>query len=254
MLGTIEMELRKNGYFTMLRSVTNKSDILSLIKNWNVDGIIFLYPEAMEYIQSFKELLKCPIAIFDCDLKVPDIINVSTDDWHGLYLATRYVISHGHTHIAFVSDPENNPLISRRFEGYCAALKECGIPFRPEYIYPYPPTYEGGIEAGKAIALSENEITAAVTTADISAIGVMEGARLGGYRIPVDLSVTGYDDLPICQYTTPKLTTISQHLDRKARQCTQLLLEKIQTGTTSTPSKIIMGVELVERQSVISLF
>ena len=127
MLGTIEMELRKNGYFTMLRSVTNKSDILSLIKNWNVDGIIFLYPEAMEYIQSFKELLKCPIAIFDCDLKVPDIINVSTDDWHGLYLATRYVISHGHTHIAFVSDPENNPLISRRFEGYCAALKECAF-------------------------------------------------------------------------------------------------------------------------------
>lgn len=254
MLGTIEMELRKNGYFTMLRSVTNKSDILSLIKNWNVDGIIFLYPEAMEYIQSFKELLKCPIAIFDCDLKVPDIINVSTDDWHGLYLATRYVISHGHTHIAFVSDPENNPLISRRFEGYCAALKECGIPFRPEYIYPYPPTYEGGIEAGKAIALSENEITAAVTTADICAIGVMEGAKLGGYRIPVDLSIIGYDNLQLCQYTTPKLTSISQDLTRKAIQCTRLLLEKIRQGTTSSPSRIIMGVEIVERQSVISLF
>lgn len=254
MLGTIEMELRKSGYFTMLRSVTNKSDIISLIKNWNVDGIIFLYPEALEYIQSFKELLKCPIAIFDCDMKVPDIINVATDDWHGLYLATRYMVSHGHTHIAFVSDPENNPLITRQFEGYRSALRECGIPFRPEYVYPYPPTYEGGLEAGKAISLSENEITAAVTTADIAAIGVMEGARLGGYRVPVDLSVIGYDNLPICQYTTPKLTSISQHLDQKARQCTRLLLEKIKTGTTSTPSKIIMGVELVERQSVISLF
>ena len=82
----------------------------------------------------------------------------------------------------------------------------------------------------------------------------MEGARLGGYRVPVDLSVIGYDNLPLCNYTTPKLTSISQDLIRKALQCTRLLLEKIKTGTTSTPSKIIMGVELVERQSVISLF
>lgn len=82
----------------------------------------------------------------------------------------------------------------------------------------------------------------------------MEGARLGGYRVPVDLSVIGYDNLPLCNYTTPKLTSISQDLTRKALQCTRLLLKKIKTGTTSTPSKIIMGVELVEHQSVISLF
>lgn len=72
--------------------------------------------------------------------------------------------------------------------------------------------------------------------------------------MPVDLSVIGYDNLPLCNYTTPKLTSISQDLTRKTLQCTRLLLEKIKTGTTSTPSKIIMGVELVERQSVISLF
>ena len=93
-----------------------------------------------------------------------------------------------------------------------------------------------------------------MTTADICAIGVMEGAKLGGYRIPVDLSIIGYDNLQLCQYTTPKLTSISQDLTRKAIQCTRLLLEKIRQGTTSSPSRIIMGVEIVERQSVISLF
>lgn len=254
LLGTIEEELRKKGYFTMLRSVTEKSDIISLIKNWSVDGIIFLYPEAPEYIQSFIDIAQCPIAIFDADLRIPDLINVSSDDWHGLYLSTRYMISHGHSHIAFVANHESNPLLTRRFKGYLSALEECSIPFREEYIFSYPPTYEGGVKAGKEIALSRNEITAAVTTADICAIGVMEGARLGGYRVPVDLSVIGYDNLPLCNYTTPKLTSISQDLTRKALQCTRLLLEKIKTGTTSTPSKIIMGVELVERQSVISLF
>lgn len=254
LFGTIEKELRKNGYFTMLRSITEKSDILSLIKNWNVDGIIFLYPEKPEFIQSFMNIAKCPIAIFDADLRIPDLINVSSDDWHGLYLSTRYMISHGHSHIAFVADYKTNPLLTSRFRGYLSALEECGIPFRREYVFPCPPTYEGGVEAGKEIALSRNEITAAVTTADICAIGVMEGARMGGYRVPVDLSVIGYDNLPLCNYTTPKLTSISQDLTRKALQCTRLLLEKIKTGTTKTPSKIIMGVELIERQSVISLY
>ena len=149
---------------------------------------------------------------------------------------------------------EGNPLLTRRFNGYRSALEESHIPFRPEYVYPYPPTYEGGIAAGKKIAVSRNEITAAVTTADICAIGVMEGAKLGGYRIPVDLSIIGYDNLQLCQYTTPKLTSISQDITRKAIQCTRLLLEKIRRGTTSSPSRIIMGVEIVERQSVISLF
>lgn len=106
----------KKGYFTMLCSVTEKSDIISLIKNWSVDGIIFLYPEEPDFIQSFMNVAQCPIAIFDADL-----INVSSDDWHGLYLS---------------------------------ALEECCIPFREEYIFSYPPTYEGGVKDGKEITLS----------------------------------------------------------------------------------------------------
>ncbi|HJB35935.1 MAG TPA: LacI family transcriptional regulator [Candidatus Blautia merdipullorum] len=254
MVGTIEKELRHEGYFTMVRSVSKKEDFTTLFRNWNVDGIIFLYPEKEEFIKLFVDNSRCPVAIFDSSLNIPGLISVSSDDWQGLYLSTKYMINHGHSHIAFVANYEGNPLLTRRFNGYRSALEESHIPFRPEYVYPYPPTYEGGIEAGKKIAVSRNEITAAVTTADICAIGVMEGAKLGGYRIPVDLSIIGYDNLQLCQYTTPKLTSISQDITRKAIQCTRLLLEKIRRGTTSSPSRIIMGVEIVERQSVISLF
>lgn len=99
-----------------------------------------------------------------------------------------------------------------------------------------------------------NNLTAAVTTADICAIGIMEGARLGGLRVPADLSVIGYDNLNLCQYTMPKLTSISQDIPQKARLATRLLLEKICTGKTSTPCQITMDVDIVERQSVVSLF
>lgn len=254
MIGTIERELRHNGYYTMVRSVTHTEDLTQLLKNWNVDGIIFLYPDYRNLLNDFVKTATCPIAIFDNSTNFDGVINVCSDDEKGLYLSTKYVINHGHTHIAFVADYEDNPLLTKRLDGYKRALKECGIPFRPEYVFSYSPTYEGGVEAGKKIASISSCISAAVTTADICAAGIMEGARLGGFRIPIDLSVAGYDNLQLCQFTTPKLTSISQNIQQKALTATKLLLEKIKTGTLSTPSHVIMDVEIVERQSIISLF
>ena len=82
----------------------------------------------------------------------------------------------------------------------------------------------------------------------------MEGARLGGLRVPVDLSVTGYDNLNLCQYTSPKLTSISQNIPQKALLATQLLLKKIKGEELNSPERVTMDVEIVERQSVISMF
>ena len=254
MIGTIEKELRENGYYTMVRSVFKNSDITQLLKNWNVDGIIFLYPNQSDDFRQFVESSPCPIAVFDSHLTVPGLINVCSDDEKGIYLSTKYMINKGHTDIAFVADYKGNKLLTRRFQGYCRALRECGIPFRKNYIFHYSPSYKGGIIAGKEIASANAGITAAVTTADICAIGIMEGARLGGLRIPVDLSVIGYDNLTLCQYTSPKLTSISQHIPEKAVLATKLLLKKIRHEETDSPDQITMDVEIVERQYVISMF
>lgn len=97
-------------------------------------------------------------------------------------------------------------------------MEESGLGCDPDCIFSYSPSYEEGIAAGKAIAASALKITGLVTTADICAIGIMEGARLGGLRIPTDLSVIGYDNLAVSTYTTPKLTTISQNVIKKQKQ------------------------------------
>ena len=76
MIGTIEKELRRNGYYTMVRSVSRKSDITQLLKNWNVDGFIFLYPDEHDYLRQFIESSPGPIAIFDSQLNIPGLINV----------------------------------------------------------------------------------------------------------------------------------------------------------------------------------
>lgn len=254
MIGAIENELRHNGYYAMVRSVTQKEDVNLLLKNWNVNGIIFLYPDNDGFFHDFLDTAPCPIAIFDNHKNYDKVINVCSDDKKGLYLSTKYVINHGHTHIGFVADYEGNPLLTERLNGYKHALEESGIPFRPEYVFSYTPTYEGGIAAGKKIASMPGSITAIVTTADYCAAGIMEGARLGGLRIPIDLSIVGYDNLQLCQFISPKLTSISQNVRQKAVLATTLLLEQIHTGELPNPSRVVMDVEIVERQSVISLF
>lgn len=254
MIGAIENELRNNGYYTMVRSVTHQEDLDLLLRNWNIDGIIFLYPDNHELYSKFLEEAPCPIAIFDNHNNYNSVINICSDDSKGLFLSTKYVINRGHSHIAFVADYEGNPLLTERLNGYKRALEESGIPFRPEYVFSYTPSYEGGIAAGKKIAALSSPITAVVTTADICAAGIIEGARLSGFRIPIDLSVVGYDNLQLCQYISPKLTSISQNVREKALLATRLLLEQIHTGTPLADSHVVMDVEIVERQSVISLF
>lgn len=254
MVGTIEKELRHSGYYTMVRSVSKKTDVSALLKNWNMDGIIFLYPHSDEYLKKLAQNISCPIAVFDSNVQDDNIITVSSDDEKGLYLSTKYLINRGHKQIAFVADYEGNGVLTTRFHGYCRALAESDIPYRPELVFSNPPSYEGGIAAGKRIASCQAGITAVVTTADICAIGVMEGARLEGCRIPVDLSIIGYDNLNLCQYTTPKLTSVSQNITQKAVLATQLLLERIQTGTNSGSFRLKTDVEIVERQSAVSLF
>ena len=254
MIGTIETELQKNGYFTMLQSVSQSSDIISLLKNWNVDGVILLFPTSTDNLRKLMEVATCPVAAFDCDYSHPNLINVASDDEKGLYLSTKYMINHGHTAIAFVADYQNNILLTRRFNGYKRALEESGIAFHPDYVFPYSPSYDGGIEAGRKIASGKSQITAVVTTADICAIGIMEGARLSGYRIPIDLSVIGYDNLSLCQYTVPKLTSVSQNVPQKARLATNLLLKRIQDESAADASSTLLDVEIIDRQSVISLY
>ena len=251
MVGTMEREFRKNGFYTMIRSISNDTDVNTLLKNWNIDGAIFLYHN--NHLEYLSKSSPCPIAVFDSYTDFKDIINVSSDDEKGLYLSTKYLINHGHRKIAFVADYEGNPLLTNRFMGYKKALEDSNIEFNPDFIYKFFPSYEGGISAGKKIASDKNGVTGVVTTADICAIGVMEGARLEGYRIPLDLSVIGYDNLKLCQYTTPKLTTVSQDVTQKAIIACNLLIERIKTGTNSTPNHVITDVEIIERHSVVSI-
>lgn len=251
MLGVIEQQIRKNGYYPMIRSASEIADINKMLRTWNIDGALFLLPE-LDTIDDIIKANQQPMVFLDSRYHTPDILSVNCNDHKGLYMSTQYLISRGHTKIAFVAGYAGNPLLEARFGGYQAALADSGIALNPDYLIDEAVTYDGGILAGKRLAKMRSEVTAAVTTADICALGIMEGARQEGVRIPVDLSIVGFDNLAICNYTTPKLTTVSQNIPLKAYNAVKLLLEKIDTGKVENNS-LIIDVEMIERQSVVSI-
>ena len=140
----------------------------------------------------------------------------------------------------------------QRLQGYKDALIETFDSYDENLIVKIDPTYDNGISLGRAISNNELSATAIVTSADIMAIGVMEGAKLNGMSIPKDLSVIGFDNLFPSTIVTPKLTTVSQNIEEKAKAAVNLLMEFIENGFVKN-NKITLDVEIIERQSVLHL-
>lgn len=254
MLGEIEKSLRENGYFAMIRSSNTMQEIIAMQKTWNADGVIFILPCYDDFIDELQKQINLPMVFIDSSSSSNKILKVNVEDEKGTFLAVKYLINMGHRKIAITVCPEGNMLLTKRYNGYRLALSESGIPFDKSLILPFSPDYGSGIKAGQYIAAHKKKsgITAVVTTSDISAIGVMEGARLGGLRIPADLSVIGFDNLQTGSYVTPKLTTIDQHMIKKADASVKLLLDSIK-GAPVPGNSVCFDVELIERQSVLCL-
>jgi len=247
MIGIFEEYFREKGYYSMLRSIDTVQSLCSFIDNWNLDGAIMVYPYFEKEIDILKKETKIPLVYMDFSNTDFDGLTINIEDQKGTYLATKYLIELGHKKIAFVGNYTNNHLVMARYKGYQQALEEEGIPINKNYIYEVLPDYDSGIIVGRKIA-KEKLVTAVVTTADFSASGVIEGARESGFSIPEDLSVTGYDNTLFSRLCHPKLTTVNQHIDKKARAAAELLIDRI-SGKNELKQHLVLDVDLVKRDS-----
>lgn len=252
-LGYLEQYIRSQGYYMMLRCVVQSFEVLADLATWNIDGA-FLLGVAAEDARKLQKMMDIPAIFIDTYAEDGSLATVSVEDRKGGYLAARHLLDRGHRQIVFVSTPTEFPgVMQERYRGFCDAFREQGIALPPDHLVEIENVfYEQGVEAGERIAASMPHCTAVVTVADMLAFGVMEGLRLGGRRVPEDVSVIGFDDLPACQYTHPMLTSVSQHLEEKAQLAGECLFSMLRDNAVITCDRKV-DVELVERQSVMPL-
>lgn len=257
-VGTISRRAQQNGFTVILENEADTHLTVNKLKSWNVAGAIFLGYSGKQ-IDTIKQSLSIPFVCLDSYPESDDIITIGTNDYKAGWLAGKYLSSLGHKNLVFASgqtltesnSKTLNPLLYYRYEGFKEALVEEGIILNKENILSGDITYEEGISMGSHLGM-QNDVSAVFATADILAVGIIEGLRLSGKRVPQDMSVLGFDDLPISRLIQPKLSTISQQTTLKGENAIDLLIKRINDPALHLES-IQHEVTLIERQSTLPI-
>ncbi len=210
-----------------------------------VDGIILLSGRISD-----EDILRFagtrPIVSTGRELHTASALGFKLDNENGAYLAVRHLIDLGHRRIAFVTGPANNNDAAERMAGYARALAEAGIEVNMNLVAEGDFHEAGGMQALNRLFETNQQFTAVFAANDLSAYGARLCMYRKGIRVPDDISLIGFDDLPGSEYTTPPLTTVRQPLYDMGRIATQALLRLIDGGTVTDQ---IPPVELVVRET-----
>jgi LacI family xylobiose transport system transcriptional regulator len=174
--------------------------------------------------------------------------SVGATNWNGGVTAARHLIDLGHRRIAVISGPTDYLCARARLEACRAALDTAGAPLDDRLVRSGRFQFADGLRFAEELLQLPERPTAIVCGNDLQALGVYEAARRTGLRIPRDLSVVGFDDIPVAHWCAPPLTTVRQPFADMGETAAQILLS-LAAGKPSTQARIELGTTLVVRHS-----
>jgi LacI family transcriptional regulator len=241
--------LKGTGYASVIVSghwnADEEMDRIRLLLARKVDGIILLSGRLDD-----ESILRCadqrPIVSTGRALDSANALGFKLDNEQGAAAAVHHLLELGHRRIAFITGPANNNDASERLAGYKRALKQAGVKFEAGLVAEGDFHEAGGLLAMNRLFETKQQFTAVFAANDLSAYGARLCLYRKGVRVPDDISLIGFDDLPGSAYTTPPLTTIRQPLYDMGRIATVSLLRLIngEAGKESIPP-----LELVVRET-----
>ncbi len=230
-------------------SPTLAQDIGSMVLNTKVDGLILTPPLAdlSHLIKALDEQQVALVRVAPAD-QTESFRSVYTNDRAACAQLTEYLISMGHSRIGFITGHPDHKAVGNRLLGYKDALSGAGIEYDGTLVMQGYNSFESGGECAVSLLSREHPPTAIFASNDDMAAGVMKVAHQRGLRIPEDLSVAGFDDIPLASYLWPALTTIRQPIHTMAQTATRLLLSQLRNHTEVEETQVITS-RLVVRES-----
>lgn len=212
-------------------------------------GVVLVFSDLADDLRRQLRSREIPWVILDpAGDPPPDVPSVGSSNWSGGLMATRHLIELGHTRIAVISGPDDMMCSHARIDGYRSAMTVAGLRLDERLIRYGDFHLEGGRRIGGELLDMEDRPTAIFAGSDLQALGVMEAARARGLEVPRDLSVVGYDDIPLAAWITPGLTTVHQPLRRMGEEAARLVL-RAASGTLDTVPRMDLATSLVVRHS-----
>ncbi len=248
LIGGVEETIRNAGYFMMLYISSDIGEIMRHVSTWNVDGLILfgmLDDDGIRVSEKYKKPIVCIDTYSIEGLK--HFTNIGLDDEQGAYDMASYLISQGHTDIAFLSDNTKGVDLAR-LTGYKKALQSAGITIKESdflKIRPRSDELEGSLNE---ICERLKEFTAIVCVSDLYAVTLMAALQDRGVSVPDDISIVGFDDNMLAQLHRPALTTVHQDVKEKGITAADTLLKQLRGE--KTPNQIKLPTHLVVRDTV----
>ncbi|WP_203883266.1 LacI family DNA-binding transcriptional regulator [Planotetraspora kaengkrachanensis] len=224
-------------------------DWLERIAARRTDGVIIVGSRLSVRQQGQLSARSIPFVVVDPEGEpAPGVASVGATNWHGGLAATRHLIGLGHTRIGMIGGPTDMLCSRARIDGYRAALETAGLNLDPELIRNGDFLVNSGHDHGHGLLSLPDPPTAIFAGSDLQAFGVFEAARQRGLRVPQDLSVVGFDDLPLARSAWPPLTTVRQPLQEMAALAARMVLAMGRGEGTEAP-RVELATDLVIRES-----
>src|SRR5262245_18711403 len=256
--------LEREGYslFICVSEHSAKEDVQAFesLADHRADGIIVATRASKTGNDRLAELIESgiPVSLIGRDFRHAQADLVMADNLNGGYEATRHLIELGHKRIGFIGVSLTQGLRLKRFQGYLEAMNEHGLQVEERLIVggknggeqmPGYSTEEMGYDGMVKLLQLKRRPTAVFARNDYTAMGALNAIKRAGLRIPEDIAVVGYDDIPLASHTSPTLTTVRQPTREQGSAAAEFLLKRI-TGDREQPrSEKTFDCELVVRES-----
>ena len=220
----------------------------SLLRSQRVDGLLVAWPAANDVDLRALAEKGAPVVVHgSSDWK--SLPTVDIDNAASARTAVEHLINLGHRHIAHVTNgPLHHPAVAMRAQGYYDALQAAGLPSSPGLVELGNFTGQSGVEAVNRLLERGEPFTAIFVSGDVVALGVVKALRQRGVRVPDDVSVVGFDDIPLVSYLEPGLTTIHLPAQEIGFHAGDMLVQIINGEEVSNPH-IMLETQLVVRES-----
>jgi LacI family transcriptional regulator len=233
--------------FTTPRDLSARNSYLSLCRERHVEGVVFIGltsddPHIAEIASS-----DIPVSAIDYELPGKNVVTVTTDSGKGVGMAVDWLRAMGHRRIAFIEGPLQSQIAQERARVFRETAGRLGI-YDPSLVFRGDFSKRSGYERALDAMRASPMPGALFASNDAMALGAMKAFKEHGLRVPVDVSVMGYDNAQACEYSDPGLSTIAQDAQAMGERAVEAVFDRI--DGKGSPPLILVEPRLIERESV----
>ena len=246
----------RNNYDILITLGEGKKEeetLRSLVHGRKVDGLMLIAARVNDFAVDFLKNQKFPFVVVGRPLHNENSVNwVDNDNVDAAYQLTKHLIDLGHRQIGFVGGPLAYVVTIDRCEGYKKAIREHGIAILDDYLLETEFLEEGGYKAVVQLLNLKSPPTAVVLTDDLMAFGAVRALKDRKMKIPEDMALVSFNNIPTAQFASPPLTSIDVNSCELGKTGMEILLKEINHPAAAT-NRAIIPFELIKRRSSIGV-